>query len=98
MRFKLREGTQRTYLRVILSLNLIVPVNEMSAVEPVDKLTFGINDDKVCGKNCESDAMLSVASLSKIHDFVKAKLEEILWANRSAELTNVSLLQLLLSV
>ena len=30
MRFKLKEGTQRTSLRVILSLNLIVPVDEMS--------------------------------------------------------------------
>jgi len=50
MRFKLKEGTQRTSLRVILSLNLIVPVDEMG-------LTFKINDDEVCVKNCESDAM-----------------------------------------
>jgi len=56
MRFKLKEGTQRTSLRVILSLNLIVLVDEMGAVEPVDRLTFGINDDEVCVKNCESDA------------------------------------------
>jgi len=38
-----------------------------------------------------------VAPLSKIHGFVKAKLEEELWASRPAELTNVSLLPLLLS-
>jgi len=56
MRFKLKEGTQRTSLRVILSLNLIVPVDEMGTVELVGKLTFGINDDEVCVKNCESDA------------------------------------------
>ena len=48
MRFKLKEGTQRTSLRVILSLNLIVPIDEMGAVEPVGKLTIGINDDEVC--------------------------------------------------
>ena len=57
MRFKLKEGTQRTSLRVILSLNLIVPVDEMGAVEPVGRLTFEINDDEVYVKNCESDAM-----------------------------------------
>ena len=57
MRFKLKEGTQRTSLRVILSLNLIVLVDEMGTVEPVDRLTFEINDDEVCVKNCESDAM-----------------------------------------
>jgi len=33
MRFKLKEGTQRIYLRVILSLNLVVLVDEMDAVE-----------------------------------------------------------------
>jgi len=42
---------------VILSLNLIVPVDEMGAVELVSRLTFGINDDEVCVKNCESDAI-----------------------------------------
>jgi len=57
MRFKLKEGMQRTSLRVIFSLNLIVPVYEMAAVEPVGRLTFGINDDQVCVKNCESDVM-----------------------------------------
>jgi len=31
---------------VILSLNLIVPVDEMDAVEPVGRLTFGINNDE----------------------------------------------------
>jgi len=41
---------------VILSLNLIVPVDEMGAVEPVGRLRFVINDDEVCVKNCESDA------------------------------------------
>ena len=56
MRFKLKEGTQRTSLRVI-EFNLIVPVDEMGAVEPVGRLTFEINDDEVCVKNCESDAM-----------------------------------------
>jgi len=71
MRFKLKEGTQRTSLRVIFSFNLIMPVDEMV---PVGKLTFGINDDEVCVKNCESDVMRSVAPLSKIHDFVKAEL------------------------
>jgi len=49
MRFKLKEGTQITSLRVILSLNLIVPVDEIGAVEPVGRLTFGINDE-VCKK------------------------------------------------
>jgi len=53
MRFNLKEGTQRTYLRVMLSLNLIVPVDEMAVVEPVGKLAFGINDDEVSVKNCE---------------------------------------------
>jgi len=57
MRFKLKEKTQRKSLRVILSLNLIVPVDEMGAVENAGKLTFGINNDEVCVKNCESDAM-----------------------------------------
>jgi len=57
MRFKLKEGTQRTSLIVILSLNLIVHVDEMVVVEPVGRLTFGINDDEVYVKNCESDAM-----------------------------------------
>jgi len=57
MRFKLKEGTQRISFRVILSLNLIVPVDEMAAVELVGRLTFGINDDEVCVKNCEPDAM-----------------------------------------
>jgi len=56
-RFKLKEGTQRTSLRVIFSLNLIMPVDEMVVVEPVGRLTFGINDDEVCEKNCESDVM-----------------------------------------
>jgi len=50
MRFRLEEGTQRTSLRVILSLNSIVPRHEMGAVEPVGRLTFGINDDEVCEK------------------------------------------------
>jgi len=57
MRFKLKEGTQRTSLRVILSLNLIVSVDEMGVVEPVGRLTFGTKDDEVCVKKCESDAM-----------------------------------------
>jgi len=57
MRFKLKEGTQRTSLRVILSLNLIVPVDEMGTVEPVGRLKFEINDDEVYVKNCESDTM-----------------------------------------
>jgi len=56
MRFKLKEGTQRTSLGVILLLNLIVHVDEMVAVEPMGRLTFGINDDEVCVKNCESYA------------------------------------------
>ena len=56
MRFKLKEGTQRTSLRMILLLNLIVLVDEMGAVELMGILTFGINDDEVCVKNCESDA------------------------------------------
>jgi len=34
-----------------------VPVDEMGAVELVSRLTFGINDDEVCVKNCESDAI-----------------------------------------
>jgi len=42
---------------VILSLNLIVSVNEMGVVEPVGRLTFGLNDDEVCVKNYELDAM-----------------------------------------
>jgi len=84
MRFKLKEGTQRTSLRVMLSLNLIVPVDEMDEVEPVDRLTFGINNG-VC------------APLSKIHGFVKAELIDELWASRPAALTNMSLLPLLLS-
>ena len=71
MRFKLKEETQRTSLRVILSLNLIVHVDEIGTVEPVSRLTFGINDDEVCVKNCESDAKWLVAPLSKIHGFVK---------------------------
>jgi len=29
----------------------------MVAVEPMGKLTFGINDDEVCAKSCELDAM-----------------------------------------
>jgi len=33
---------------VILSLNLIVFVDKMSAIEHVGGLTFGINDDGVC--------------------------------------------------
>ena len=57
MRFKLKEGAQRTSLGVILSLNLIVSVDEMGAVEHVGRLTFEINDDEVCVKNYESDAM-----------------------------------------
>jgi len=57
MRFKLKEGTQRTSLRVKLSLNLIVPVDEMDTVESVGRLTFEINDYEVCVKNCESDAI-----------------------------------------
>jgi len=56
VRFKLKEGTQITSFRVIFSLNLIVPVDEMGAVEPVGRLTFGINDDEVCVKNCQSYA------------------------------------------
>ena len=87
MRFRLKEGTQRTYLRVILSLNLIVPVDEMDAVETVDTLIFGINDDEVCVKNCESDAIWLAALLSKIHGFVKAELIDELWASRLAALT-----------
>ena len=80
-----------------LSLNLIVPIDEMDAVESVGRLTFEIYDDEVCVKNSESDAMWSVAPVSNIHGFVKAELEEELWANRPAELTNVSLLPLLLN-
>jgi len=34
-----------------------VPVDEMSAVEPVGRSTFEINDDEVCVKNGESYAM-----------------------------------------
>ena len=97
MRFKLKEKTQRKSLRVILSLNLIVPVDEMGAVENAGKLTFGINNDEVCVKNCESDAMWLVFPLSKIHGFVKAELIDDLWANRPAAFINVSLLPLLLS-
>jgi len=33
-----------------------VPEDEIDAVEPVGRLTFGINDDEVCVTNCESDA------------------------------------------
>jgi len=40
-----------------LSLNLIVPIDEMDAVESVGRLTFEIYDDEVCVKNSESDAM-----------------------------------------
>jgi len=29
----------------------------MIAIERVGRLTFGINDDEVCMKDCESDAM-----------------------------------------
>jgi len=43
MRFKLKIETQITSLRVILSLNLTVSVDEMGA-------TFRINDDEVCEK------------------------------------------------
>jgi len=57
MRFRLKEGMQRTSLRVILSLNSIVPVYEMGVVEPMGRLTFGINDDEVCVKIFESDAI-----------------------------------------
>jgi len=57
MRFKLKEGMQRTSLRMTLSLNLIVLIYEMAAIKSVGRLTFGINDDEVCVKNCESDAM-----------------------------------------
>lgn len=49
----------------------------MVAVEYVDKLTFGINDDEMCVKNCESDIMWWVTPLSKIHSFVKTELEQI---------------------
>jgi len=44
---------------MILSVNLVVPVHEMSAIELwIDyRLTFRIKDDEVCGKNCEWDAM-----------------------------------------
>ena len=73
-----------------------MPVDEMSVVE-LDKLTFEINDDEVCVKNCELDAICLVAPLSKIHGFIKAELIDELWANRPAELTNVSVLPLLLS-
>ena len=44
---------------MILSLNLIVPVDEMGALEPVGRLTFEINDDEVCVKNCESESNCS---------------------------------------
>ena len=67
---------------MILSLNLTVPVDEMSTVDPVGRLTFEINDNEMCVKNCELDAMWSVAPLAKIHGFVKAELEEELWASR----------------
>jgi len=50
MRFILKEETQRTSLRMILSLNLIVLVDEMVAVKLVGGLTFGINDDEMCVK------------------------------------------------
>jgi len=35
---------------VILLLNLIVPVDEMVAVESMGRLTFGINDDDEVGE------------------------------------------------
>jgi len=41
---------------------VIVPVCEITAIEPVNKLTFRINDDEVC-ENCESDAMYQVSGL-----------------------------------
>jgi len=34
-----------------------VSVDKMSVVEPVGRLTFEINDDEMCVKNCESDAI-----------------------------------------
>jgi len=63
----------------------------------VGRLTFGINDDEVCVKNCESDAMWLVVPLTRIHGFVEAELIDELWANRPAAFINVSLLSLLLS-
>ena len=69
----------------------------MHAVEPMGRFTFGINDNEVCVEICESDALWLVALLSKIHGFVKAELIDELWTSRAAELTNMSLLPLLLS-
>ena len=56
----------------------------MGVVEPVGRLTFGLNDDEVCVKNYELDAMWLVVPLSKIHGFVKAELINGLWASRPA--------------
>ena len=77
-----------------MSLNLIVLVDEMGAIESLDKLTFGINDDEVYVKNCESNAMWLIVPLSKIHGFVKAEFDKRVMGKQTC--TDVSLLPLLL--
>jgi len=88
MRFKLKERTQRTFFRVILPLNLIVSIDEMGAVEPVGRLTFEINVDEVCVKNCESDDCSTIQNC----DWLLTIQNPWFRKSRHAELTNVSLL------
>ena len=53
-----------------------VPVEVIEAVDPVGKLTTGIDDDCVLVKSVELEVIWSVAPLSKIQGLVNTELVE----------------------
>jgi len=46
MRFKLKEGKHKNSFESDIEFNC-------ACIESVGRLTFGINDDEVCVKNCQ---------------------------------------------
>ena len=66
IRFKRKDGTHKTLSKVLSELNGIVPMEVIGAVEPVGRLTMGV----------ESEVMWSVAPLSKIQGLVNIEFTE----------------------
>ena len=88
--------TQRAFLRVILLLNLIVPVDEMVAVESMGRLTFGINDDDEVGEKLWIRCNVGCSAIQNPW-FRRSRINRRVMTNKFAAFINASLLPLSLS-
>ena len=57
IRFKRKLGTHKTSSKVMLELKDTVPVEVIDAVDPVGKLTIGMDDDCVLVRSVESEVI-----------------------------------------